>query len=86
MNVNKEDIIGAYKIFLNRHPESMAVVESRLGKTAEANLIDFALADEFLNRPEIAPTVLRVAQLILEEEKKAASATNTTNMNGAANP
>jgi hypothetical protein len=71
MNVSKADIIGAYKIFLDRHPESMAVVQARLAKTAEMNLIDFALSDEFLKRPDVADTVMKVAGKIIEEQQKA---------------
>ena len=70
MKVTTEDIIGAYKIFLDRQPESMEVVQSRLGKTAEMNLIDFALSEEFLKRPEVAHIIFQAAQILLDEDKK----------------
>ena len=69
MNVSSEDIIGAYKIFLDRSPESAKVIEARLAKTAEVNLIDFVLSDEFLKRPEIAEIVLKAAQQVTESQK-----------------
>lgn len=45
-----EDIIGAYKVFLNRHPESMNVIQPRVGMTADMVLIDFLTSTEFLSR------------------------------------
>jgi hypothetical protein len=69
MKVNAEDIIGAYKIFLDRQPESMRVVQARLGKTAETNLVDFALSEEFLKRPEVEQIIINSARMILEAEK-----------------
>lgn len=69
MKVTTEDIIGAYKIFLDRQPESMAVVQSRLNKTAEMNLIDFALSEEFLRRPEVAEIIFQSAQRLIDAEK-----------------
>lgn len=69
MNVSSEDIIGAYKIFLDRPPESAQVIQSRLSKTAELNLIDFVLSDEFLKRPDIAQTLLKAAAQVAESQK-----------------
>ena len=70
MNVSSEDIIGAYKIFLDRPPESAKVIETRLSKTAEVNLIDFVLSDEFLKRPEVSEIVLKAAQQVAEAQLK----------------
>ena len=64
MNVSSEDIIGAYKIFLDRPPESASVIEARLSKSAEVNLMDFVLADEFLKRADLEQVILKAAQLV----------------------
>lgn len=69
----KEDVIAAYKIFLDRLPESNAVMNQRIGGTAEANLIQFMLADEFLKRPEVKPLILGLAKQIVERQKAASA-------------
>ena len=48
--VTAEDVIGAYKIFLSRQPESMAVVQPRVGMTTDMVLVDFLTSAEFLKR------------------------------------
>ena len=50
LNVTPEDVIAAYKIFLARQPESMAVVQPRVGMTTDMVLIDFLTSAEFLSR------------------------------------
>lgn len=50
MNVTPEDVIAAYKIFLGRQPESMSVVQPRVGMTTDMVLIDFLTSTEFLSR------------------------------------
>jgi hypothetical protein len=50
MTVTPEDVIGAYKIFLSRQPESMAVVQPRVGMSTDMVLIDFLTSTEFLSR------------------------------------
>ena len=69
LQMTKEDVIAAYKIFLNRLPESTAVIDRRIGSAAEANLIQFVLADEFLKRPEVSPMILGVAKQIIDRQK-----------------
>jgi hypothetical protein len=64
MNVSSEDIIGAFKIFLDRPPESAGVIEARLSKSAELNLIDFVLSDEFLKRADLEQVILKAAQQV----------------------
>ena len=49
-SMTAEDIIGAYKVFLNRHPESMNVIQPRVGMTADMVLVDFLTSSEFLSR------------------------------------
>ena len=69
LRMAKEDVIAAYKIFLNRLPESTTVMNLRIGGSTEANLIDFVLADEFLKRPEVSPLILGFAKQIIERQK-----------------
>ncbi len=69
ISVTKEDIIAAYKIFLNRLPESSEVLQAKVGKGSDTVLIGFTLADEFLKRPEVAEIILKVAQLVIQEQK-----------------
>jgi len=64
MNVSSEDIIGAFKIFLDRPPESAGIIEARLSKSAELNLIDFVLSDEFLKRADLEQVILKAAQQV----------------------
>ena len=66
---NREDIIAAYKIFLNRLPESSEVLQAKVGKGSDTILIGFTLADEFLKRPEVAEVLLRLAQEVLNDQK-----------------
>ena len=73
MITSKEDIIAAYKIFLNRQPESARVLQGRIGKSPEETLIEFALSDEFLSRPEVAEIILRTARQIGENQGLAPS-------------
>ena len=72
---SKEDIIAAYKIFLNRHPESSSVLQNRIGKSIEESLIEFALSDEFLNRPDAAEVVQKAAKIVAENKKSTAATT-----------
>ena len=68
MITTKEDIIAAYKIFLNRFPESVQVVNARVGQNSELNLIDFVLSEEFLKRPEAIEIITRVTKIVLADE------------------
>ena len=75
MIATKEDIIAAYKIFLNRHPESTFVLRNRIGKSIEENLIEFALSDEFLNRADVVEIIQKAAKIVAENEKSTTAAT-----------
>jgi len=75
MIATKEDIIAAYKIFLNRHPESSFVLQNRIGKSIEENLIEFALSDEFLNRADVAEIIQKAAKIVAEDKKSTTAAT-----------
>jgi|APCry1669189241_1035207.scaffolds.fasta_scaffold75106_2 hypothetical protein len=69
MNVSSEDIIGAFKIFLDRPPESAGIIEARLSKSAELNLIDFVLSEEFLKRPDVAEIILKAAEQVTKTQQ-----------------
>jgi len=69
--VTREDVIAAYKIFLGRLPESMTVVDARVGVAPLVLLADFLSSKEYLDQPAKAQLVLAVAKKILDERKKA---------------
>jgi len=69
ITVTKEDIIASYKIFLDRLPESSEVLQAKVGKGSDTILIGFTLAEEFLNRPEVAEILLKLAQVVIKDQK-----------------
>ncbi|PUE33096.1 hypothetical protein B9Z35_06130 [Limnohabitans sp. Jir61] len=74
MKATREDVIAAYKIFLGRVPESMEVVDPRVGVASAALLVDFLASKEFLDQGPKSQLVLAVAKKILDERKQAAAA------------
>ena len=86
MNVSKADIIGAYKIFLGRLPESAQVVQQRMGPPVATLLIDFLASDEFLAHPERAKLVLGLAKRVQEKQAAALPASNAEASNPNLNP
>jgi hypothetical protein len=74
MKATREDVIAAYKIFLGRVPESMEVVDPRVGVAPVALLVDFLASKEFLDQAPKSQLVLAVAKKILDERKQAAAA------------
>lgn len=74
MKATREDVIAAYKIFLGRVPESMEVVDPRVGQPVAAVLVDFLASKEFLDQAPKSQLVLAVAKKILDERKQAAAA------------
>ena len=73
MKATREDVIAAYKIFLGRLPESMEVVDLRVGVSPAALLVDFLASKEFLDQAPKSQLVLAVAKKILDERKQAAA-------------
>ena len=69
LRATREDVIAAYKIFLGRLPESMEVVDPRVGVTPNALLADFLASKEFLDQTPKAQFVLAVAKKILDARK-----------------
>lgn len=74
LKATREDVIAAYKIFLGRLPETMEVVEPRVGVAPSALLVDFLASKEFLDQAPKAQLVLAVAKKILDERKQAVAA------------
>ncbi len=81
IKATREDVIAAYKIFLGRLPESMVVVDQRVGVAPAALLVDFLASKEFLDQAPKAQLVLAVAKKILDERKKVAA--NESSVPGA---
>jgi len=70
----REDVIAAYKIFLGRLPESMEVIDPRVGVSPAALLVDFLASKEFLDQAPKSQLVLAVAKKILDERRQVAAA------------
>jgi hypothetical protein len=68
--VAAEDVVAAYKIFLDRLPENMEVIELRVGATSQQLFNSFLTSQEFLDRRECWPAVIKAAQSIVEMNKK----------------
>ena len=66
----REDVIAAYKIFLGRLPESMEVVDPRVGVSPSAILLDFLISKEFLDQASKSQLILALAKKILDERKQ----------------
>lgn len=64
-SVTREDVIAAYKIFLNRFPESDAVIDPRIGLEPARMVQSFLLSDEFLSRQQFWPVMVEAAKRIL---------------------
>ena len=73
LKATREDVIAAYKIFLGRLPESMEVVDPRVGVSPAALLVDFLASKEFLDQAPKSQLVLAVAKKILNERKQVAA-------------
>lgn len=72
MKATREDVIAAYKIFLGRLPESMEVVEPRVGVTPFVLLVDFLASKEFLDQAPKSQLVLAVAKKVLDAREQEA--------------
>lgn len=73
--MTRQDVIAAYKLFLNRLPESFEVIQSRVNSSAEANLIDFSLADEFIKRSDLPAIIFPIAKKIVDAQAQEKSST-----------
>lgn len=70
MLMTRQDVIAAYKLFLNRLPESFEVMQTRVNSSAEANLIDFSLSDEFIKRSDLPAIIFPIAKKVIEAQAK----------------
>jgi hypothetical protein len=86
IKATREDVIAAYKIFLGRLPESMEVVDPRVGVAPAALLVDFLASKEFLDQAPKSQLVLAVAKKILDERKQAAAVEAAKPSSEAAQP
>lgn len=73
IKATREDVIAAYKIFLGRLPESMEVVDPRVGVTPFALLVDFLASKEFLDQAPKSQLVLAVAKKVLDARAQEAA-------------
>ena len=71
LKATREDVIAAYKIFLGRLPESMEVVDPRVGVAPLAILVDFLISKEFLDQASKSQLILALAKKILDDRKQA---------------
>ena len=64
-NTSAEDVIAAYKLFLNRFPENQEVIAQKIGILPISLIRDFLASDEFLSRPEVWPSIVNAAKIVL---------------------
>jgi len=69
LKATREDVIAAYKIFLGRLPESMEVIDPRVGVAPSAILVDFLISKEFLDQASKSQLILALAKKILDDRK-----------------
>lgn len=67
----EQDVLAAYKLFLNRLPENSEVVKQRVGRSAESLLVEFLSSSEFLARPDVENAVLGLAAKIMKKRGEA---------------
>jgi hypothetical protein len=65
-----EDVVAAYKLFLDRMPENLDVINVRVGASSQQLFNSFLTSQEFLDRKECWPAVIKAAQTIVEMNKK----------------
>lgn len=76
IEMTREDVIAAFKIFLGRHPESEEVLKPWVGSKPQSLLVSFLRCNEFLDNPTKSQLVLVLAKKILDERKEAAASSN----------
>jgi len=67
--ITKNDIITAYRIFLNRFPENEEMLQPWIGTPFDKIFGSFVLSEEFLNRSEFWPSLVKAAQIVIEKNK-----------------
>jgi len=72
IEMTREDVIAAFKIFLGRQPESEEVLKPWVGSKPQSLLVSFLRCSEFLDNPIKSQLVLVLAKKILDERKEVA--------------
>jgi len=67
--MTSRDVISAYKLFLNRIPESEEVVNARVGLSDFELLSHFLSSDEFIKNPKNEALILEVVSNLLRRLK-----------------
>jgi hypothetical protein len=75
-SITQSDLVAAYRIFLNRFPENEGVAKPWIGAPLEKLFTSFILSEEFLNRSEFWPSLVKAAQIALEKNKAKQTATS----------
>lgn len=76
VSITQSDIVSAYRIFLNRFPENEGVAKPWIGAPLEKIFSSFILSEEFLNRSEFWPSLVKAAQIALEKNKAKQAGSN----------
>ena len=66
MSILQRDVVSAYRIFLGREPESLDVIDPRVGVEPANLLLEFLSSQEFSSRPEVIQLLTLIAKKILE--------------------
>jgi len=66
MSILQRDVVSAYRIFLGREPESLNVIDPRVGVEPASLLLEFLSSQEFSSRPEVIQLLTLIAKKILE--------------------
>jgi len=69
VSITQSDLVSAYRIFLNRFPENEGVAKPWIGAPLEKLFTSFVLSEEFLNRSEFWPSLVKAARIALEKNK-----------------
>ncbi|MBU3626738.1 hypothetical protein ICN48_10895 [Polynucleobacter sp. JS-Safj-400b-B2] len=70
MSILQRDVVSAYRIFLGREPESVDVINPRVGVEPANLLLEFLSSHEFSSRPEVIQLLTLIAKKILEARSK----------------
>lgn len=65
-----EDVVAAYKLFLGRFPESIDVVQLRVGLPVDRILYEFMVSPEFLSKEANTAQVLGLAKRLIREQEE----------------
>ena len=69
VNITQSDVVSAYRIFLNRFPENEGVAQPWIGAPLDKIFTSFILSEEFLNRSQFWPSLVKAAQIVIEKNK-----------------